>query len=161
MAKGIEDGASVVQASHLKEDAEGALVTFAPPLANYVEMSLTVIVLPAAIGQQRLAAMSERDIRNAEFGRFRPEVEDVLAEAGNKLLEWHPMRLASIGGRHALLASYLYSDSGRRMSKRGYYVYLGTKSIQLHIYEPDDQPSDMATALKAMVDSIVIAIDRI
>jgi hypothetical protein len=162
LQRALSAGTNPVDATTLTADASGHLVIFAPPLQDRGEASLGIEIMPTKVSQADMLRLTDADIREAEAREFRPEVERAAANNGWSLAKWHGTAPVIIGGRRALATRYEYVDrTGKPMSKATYSVYLGSRSVNLHVFRQADLNPSIGTALDRMLESIRFALSAL
>jgi hypothetical protein len=158
----IQGSQRVVDATALVVDETGHLITIAGPSFDSNEVSLSIEIMPTQISQATLARMSAADIRSGEENEFRPEAEAVAKRHGLRITAWNGTSRRMIGGRYGLLTSYRFRyPNGREVNKETYSVYLGSRSVNVHVFRRASADPRIVSALNRMLQSLVIAVDSL
>ena len=162
VASAIHAGQKGVDVTALVADDEGHLITLTGPAFDSNEVSLSIHIMPTRIGQTALAQMSDADIRAGDENVFRPEAEGVAKRHGLRITSWHGASRRTIGGRYGLLTSYRFTyPNGREVIKETYSVYLGSRSVNVHVFRRASADPRIVSALNRMLQSLVIAVDSL
>ncbi len=162
VASAIQAGQQRIDATALVADDEGHLITLTGPAFDSNEVNLSIHIMPTGIGQTALAQMSDADIRAGDENVFRPEAERVAKRHGLRITSWHGTSRRTIGGRYGLLTSYRFTyPNGREVIKETYSVYLGSRSVNVHVFRRANADRRIVSALNRMLQSLVIAVDSL
>lgn len=162
VATAIRADQRVVDASVLSADENGHLIIFKDPSFDTNEVSLEIQVMPARISQAALARMSDAEIQAGEESVFRPEVDGVAKRHALRITWWNGTSRRTIGGRYGLLTGYRFKyPNGREVIKETYSVYLGSKSVNVHVFRQTKADARIVSALNHMIQSLVISVDSL
>jgi len=162
VAAAIRAGQGVVDAIELVADTGGHLIIFKGPSFDTNEVSLEIQVMPARISQAALARMGDAEIEAGEESVFRPEVDGVAKRHALRITWWNGTSRRTIGGRYGLLTGYRFKyPNGREVIKETYSVYLGSKSVDVHVFRQTKADARIVSALNHMIESLVISVDSL
>jgi hypothetical protein len=162
VAPAIRAGQGVVDATALVADTGGHLIIFSGPSFDSNEVSLSIQIMPARLSQAALARMSDADIRAGDENVFRPDAEGMANRHGLRITLWNGTSRRTIGGRYGVVTSYRFKyPNGREVIKETYSVYLGSRSVNVHVFRRTNADARIVSALNRMIQSLVISVDSL
>jgi hypothetical protein len=158
----MRSGRPTVDASSLRPDEGGHLITFATPSSDTDAASLSMTILPTGVSQADMARMSDQEVRAGEENSFRPEAERAARKNRLQITAWDGTSRQIVGGRYGLLTSYRFKyPNGQEMVKQTFSVYLGKHALHLHVFRPAAADQSVVSALNLMIQSLDIPIDSL
>lgn len=162
IAAAIRSGKRVIDATSIRADDSGHVITFAEPSPDIDSSDVSILILPTRIGQREVASLTEPEIRNAEANDFRPEIERAVTNNGAAITSWYGTKREKLGGLYVLVTSYRYKTrAGTEMMKSTYSAYLGTHAIHIHAFQRVNASAVSIGQLRRLIHSIVFEVDSL